>query len=145
MWDLKLNNSCNHRIINEPLDIKGSYPSYYAILKRPVYGNNLQIKLVDEDNLFEVNPVLLFCTLGNDKKTLVLNTSEIQVDIRDGVYPKHSYYATYVTDQAHCPKCIEGTNKTNDINKILPLGSKRRELAKKVYAAIFGGMLVVWR
>ena len=115
MWDIKLNNSCNHRIINELLDIKGSYPSYYAILKRPVYGNNLQIKLVDEDNLFEVDPVLLSCTLGADKKTLVLNTTEIQVDVRDGVYPKHSYYATYATDQAHCPKCIEGTNKTNDI------------------------------
>ena len=25
-----------------------------------------------------------------------------------------------------------------DINKILPLGSKRRELAKKVYSTIFG-------
>lgn len=115
MWDLRLNNNCNHRIINEPLEIKGSYPSYYATLKRPVYGNNLKIKLVDEDNLFSVNPTLITYTLGNDKQTLILNTSTVQVDVRDDVYPKHSYYATYSTDQAHCPKCIYGTNTTNDI------------------------------
>ena len=115
MWDLKLNNNCNHRIINEPLEIKGSYPSYYAVLKRPVYGNNLEIKIVDEDNLFTINPTLLTYILGNDKKTLVLNTSTVQVDVRDDIYPKHSYYATYYTNQEHCPKCIYGTNKTNDI------------------------------
>lgn len=115
MWDLKLNNACNHRIINEPLKIEGSYPSYYATLKRPVYGNNLEIKIVDEDNLFSLNPTLITYTLGNDKKTLVLNTDTIQVDVRSDVYPKHSYYATYTTNHENCPKCIYGTNKTNDI------------------------------
>lgn len=115
MWDLKLNNACNHRIINEPLKIEGSYPSYYATLKRPVYGNNLEIKIVDEDNLFSLNPTLITYTLGNDKKTLVLNTDTIQVDARSDVYPKHSYYATYTTNHENCPKCIYGTNKTNDI------------------------------
>lgn len=116
MWDLKLNNNCNHRIINEPLEIKGSYPTYYAILKRPVYGNDLQVKILDEDNLFNVNPVILDYELGNDHKTVVLNTgANIQVDVRDNIYPKHSYYATYNTDLSHCPKCIFGTNKTNDI------------------------------
>ena len=67
MWDLKLNNACNHRIINEPLKIEGSYPSYYATLKRPVYGNNLEIKIVDEDNLFSINPLKLktiFCSFN---------------------------------------------------------------------------------
>lgn len=115
MWDCKFNNSCNHRIINEPLEIKGSYPSYYATLKRPVYGNNLDIKIVDEDNLFAINPTLITYTLGNDKRTLILNTSIVQVDVRDGIYPKHSYYATYTTNHENCPKCIYGTNKTNDI------------------------------
>ena len=200
MWDLKLNNVCNHRIINEPLEIKGSYPAYYAILKRPVYGNNLEVKIVDEDNLFpvsqnipgeytfiysnvintytfikdyELNNIVVKATvngkiiilqsnvdylisfnsniyaitflsnslnrpdngsqvilqytyynikqnfitytLGNDKQTLVLNTSTVQVDVREDVYPKHSYYATYYTNQINCPKCIYGTNKTNDI------------------------------
>ena len=115
MWDLKLNNACNHRIINEPLEIKGSYPSYYATLKRPVYGNNLQVKILNEDNLFSDDPTLLNYELGNDKKTIRLNTNTIQVDVRDDVYPKHSYYATYSTDHIHCPKCIYDTNKTNDI------------------------------
>lgn len=116
MWDLKLNNNCNHRIINEPLEIQGSYPTYYAILKRPVYGNDLQVKILDEDNVFCANPVILDYELGNDHKTVVLNTgANIQVDVRDNIYPKHSYYATYNTDQTHCPKCIYGTNKTNDI------------------------------
>lgn len=119
MWDLKLNNFCNHRIINEPLEIKGSYPSYYAILKRPVYGDNLKVKILDEDNLFLVNPKTLKYNLGNDRKTLQLNTSmddgDIIVDVREDVYPKHSYYATYYTNQEHCPKCIYGTNRTNDI------------------------------
>ena len=119
MWDLKLNNNCNHRIINELLDIKGSYPSYYATLKRPVYGNNLQIKIVDEDNLFVTNPKLINYELGTDRKTIILNVSseseDIQVDVRKEIYPKHSYYATYSTDHLHCPKCIYDTNKTNDI------------------------------
>ena len=119
MWDLKLNNTCNHRIINEPLEIKGSYPSYYAILKRPVYGNNLQVQILDEDNLFLVNPKTLKYNLATDRKTLQLNTSmdidDIIVDVRENIYPKHSYYATYYTNQENCPKCIYGTNRTNDI------------------------------
>lgn len=116
MWDLKLNNNCNHRIINEPLEIQGSYPLYYATLKRPVYGNNLDVKILDEDNLFSANPLILDYELGNDRKTIRLNTgNDTQVDVRDDIYPKHNYYATYSTDQAHCPKCIYGTNTTNDI------------------------------
>lgn len=129
MWDLKLNNTCNHRIINELLEIKGSYPSYYATLKRPVYGNNLKVQILDEDNLFVAttldrsvedinytNPQYLDYELGTDRKTIRLNTGDVnQVDVRDEVYPKHSYYATYYTDQVNCPKCIEGTNRTNDV------------------------------
>ena len=115
MWDLKLNNVCNHRIINEPLEIKGSYPAYYAILKRPVYGNDLKIKIVDEDNLFSINPTYLSYELGTDHKTIRLNINDNYVDIREDIYPKHSYYATYYTNQINCPKCIYGTNKTNDI------------------------------
>lgn len=115
MWDIRLNNACNHRIINEPLEIKGSYSTYYATLKRPVYGNNLIVKIVDEDNLFSSNPNLIDYELGSDRKTLRLNQNKIQVDVREDIYPKHTYYATYTTDLAHCPKCIYGTNRTNDI------------------------------
>lgn len=115
MWDLKLNNACNHRIINEPLRIQGSYPAYYATLIRPVYGNNLEVKIVDEDNLFSDKPTLLNYELGSDRKTIKLNTDAVQVDVREDIYPEHTYYATYYTDQLHCPKCIEGTNRTNDI------------------------------
>lgn len=119
MWDLRLNNNCNHRIINELLEIKGSYPNYYAILKRPVYGDNLHIKIVDEDNLFATNPSYINYELGNDHKTIRFNIDEsdekIQVDVREDVYPKHYYYATYFTNHENCPKCIYGTNKTNDI------------------------------
>lgn len=116
MWDLKLNNTCNHRIINEPLVIKGSYPNYYAVLKRPVYGNDLKVKILDEDNLFETNPSYINYILSSDKTTLRFNIdSNIQVDVREGTYPKNSYYATYMTDHEHCPKCIYGTNKTNDV------------------------------
>ena len=115
MWDIRLNNTCNHRIINEPLKIEGSYPRYYVVLKRPVFGNNLEVKIVDEDNLFLDNPTTLDYEIGNTNKIILLNISDIQVDIRPDVYPAHSYYATYCTDQVHCPKCIYGTNKTNDI------------------------------
>ena len=119
MWDFKLNNTCNHRIINELLDIKGSYPNYYATLKRPVYGNNLEIKIVDEDNLFAEKPHLINYILGQDRKTLIFNqnteSEDIQVDNRDDIYPKHTYYATYYTNNENCPKCIFGTNRTNDI------------------------------
>lgn len=118
MWDLRLNNSCNHRIINEKLDIKGEYPNYYAILKRPVYGNNLKVKILDNNNLYSLKPKFIDYVLGEDRKTLVFNinieSEDYQVDVRKEVYPANTYYATYTTDNYHCPKCISGTNKTND-------------------------------
>jgi len=115
MWDIRLNNFCNHKIINELLEIKGSYPNYYAILKRPVYGNNLKIQIVNEDNIFLTNPTYLKYNLSSDKKTIQLNVDTIEIDVREEIYPKHYYYATYFTNQENCPKCIYGTNKTNDI------------------------------
>lgn len=113
MWDLKLNNTCNHRIINEKLDIKYSDPNYYAILKRPVYGDNLQVKIVNEDDLFSENPTFLEYELGENRKTLIFKNKD-QIDIREGIYPINNYYATYYTNQQNCPKCIYGTNRTND-------------------------------
>ena len=201
MWDLKLNNSCNHRIINELLDVKSSDSVCYATLKRPVYGNDLIVKIVDEDNLFPANktiqetytfkyistqptyniyinhsniivsslyanvnglnikltenidftiknsesylytitflqtrtgtpdnnsnitlnysftgiqkPNYISYELGSDRKTLKLNIDV--ADISENIYPKHSYYATYYTNHENCPKCIYGTNKTNDV------------------------------
>jgi len=125
MWDLKLNNSCNHRIINEELDIKGVYPNYYAVLKRPVYGNNLQVNILSNDYLFfakqqeienSENIQYINYQLQSDRKTLIFNLDgNIQIDIREGVYPLHTYYATYYTRQEDCPKCIYGTNRTNDV------------------------------
>ena len=116
MWDFKLNNTCNHRIINEELDIKGEYPNYYAILKRPVKGNNFYLKIVDQNNLFLENPTLITYELGNNYKTIRFNTNDnIEVDVREDVYPKNTYYATYYTDKQNCPKCIFDTNRTNDI------------------------------
>lgn len=115
MWDLKLNNSCNHRIINEKLDIKGEYPNYYAVLKRPVYGDNFKVKVLDNDNLYSLEPTYINYILGDDKKTLVFNTNSIQVDVRTNIYPKNTYYATYSTDKLSCPKCIFNSTKTNDI------------------------------
>lgn len=113
-WDFKLNNSCNHRIINEPLKIQGSYPNYYATLKRQAIGNNFEIKVLNQDNLFEANPSYIYCELGNDYKTLRFNTQSIEVDVRDEVYPKNSYYATYYTNKDSCPKCINHSGRTND-------------------------------
>ena len=115
MWDLKLNNNCNHRIINEKLDIKGEYPNYYATLKRPVLGNNFNLSIVNQENLFSTNPTTIDYLLGDDFKTIRFNLNNINVDIRPDVYPVNSYYATYTTSQENCPKCIYGTNKTNDI------------------------------
>lgn len=115
MWDLKLNNNCNHRIINELLDIKGSYPNYYAILKRPVYGDNLKVTILDQNNLFIVNPTKISYNLSSDRKTLIFNISNIDVDVREEVYPINTYYATYITNHENCPKCIYGSNTTNDI------------------------------
>lgn len=114
MWDFKLNNNCNHRIINEELDIKGEYPNYYAILKRPAIGNNLELKIVDQNNLFIENKKYINYKLGNDYKTIRFNIDNIEVDVREEIYPKNTYYATYYTNHNNCPKCIFNTNKTND-------------------------------
>lgn len=114
MWDLKLNNSCNHRIINEKLDITIENSNYIAKLKRPANGNNFNIKIVDQNNLFSTNPKKIKFLLGNDYRTLRFNFKEIDVDIRKDLYPQNSYYATYTTTKEFCPKCIFGTSKTND-------------------------------
>ena len=54
-------------------------------------------------------------TFYYDDKTIKLNVGDIpQVDVREDIYPKNPYYVTYYTNQANCPKCILGTNKTND-------------------------------
>jgi len=114
MWDFKLNNNCNHRVINEKLDIKGTYPNYYAMLKRPAIGNNLDLKIVDQNNLFIENKKYIKYELGNNYKTIRFNINDIEVDVRENLYPKNTYYATYYTDSKHCPKCIFNSNKTND-------------------------------
>lgn len=116
MFDLKLNNKCNHRIINEKLTIKGTYPNYYAILKSPAIGNNHNIKIVDQNNLFEQKPKLINYQLNNDNyKYIYFNINDIDVDVRPEIYPKNSYYATYYTNSAHCNKCIMHSNYSNDI------------------------------
>ena len=115
MWDFKLNNFCNHRIINEKLDIQGVYPNYYAKLKRPVSGNNFNLKIVDQNNIYSTNPKLIKYVLSDDLQHIRFNINDLDVDIRKEVYPKNTYYATYVTDNQHCPKCIYNTKKTNDI------------------------------
>lgn len=118
MFDLKLTNQCNHRIINEKLTIKGEYPNYYAILKSPAVGNNHQIKIVNQNNLFKQHPDLINYQLNNENyKYIYFNLDEniIDVDVRKEVYPKNSYYATYYTNMQHCNKCIMHSNLSNDI------------------------------
>lgn len=117
MFDLKLTNQCNHRIINEKLKIKGDYPNYYAILKSPAIGNNHQIKVVDQNNLFKTKPVLINYQLNNENyKYIYFNLNDVDVDIRTGIYPKNTYYATYYTNSQYCNKCIKHSNYSNDIN-----------------------------
>lgn len=116
MFDLKLTNQCNHRIINEKLVIKGDYPNYYCILKSPAIGNNHKIKIVDQNNLFKQKPTLINYQLNENNKYIYFNINDIDVDVRTEVYPKNSYYATYYTNAEHCNKCIMHSNYSNDIN-----------------------------
>ena len=117
MFDLKLNNKCNHRIINEKLTIKGDYPNYYCILKSPAIGNNHKIKIVNQNNLFKNKPELINYQLNNENyKYVYFNlNNNIDVDIRSEIYPINSYYATYYTTADYCNKCIMHSNYSNDI------------------------------
>ena len=76
MWDFKLNNFCNHRIINEKLDIQGVYPNYYAKLKRPVSGNNFNLKIVDQNNIYSTNPKLIKYVLSDDLQHIRFNIND---------------------------------------------------------------------
>ena len=117
VFDLKLNNICNHRIINEKLTIQGYYPNYYAILKSPAISNNHQIKIVDQNNLFKAKPTLINYQLNNENfKYIYFNLDNIDVDVRKEIYPQNTYYATYYTNAQHCNKCIMHSNYSNDIN-----------------------------
>ena len=99
MWDLKLNNTCNHRIINEKLDIKYSDPNYYAILKRPVYGDNLQVKIVHEDDLFPISKIinssLKFAYNGQDY--ILYSENDIIIDSVSSTSPAYERYFYGIT------------------------------------------------
>ncbi len=117
MEDFKFTNICNHRVINEELKIKGSYPGYYAILKSPVKGNNFKVFIRNQNNLFDINQKTIKYLLEEDKRTIYFNIGgTIEVDVRDNVYPKNTYYATYYTDAEHCPRCINMLGYANDID-----------------------------
>ena len=136
MWDLKLTNNCNHKIINEPLSYITRGNQTYAYLKRPAIGNNHFLVVVNQDYLYSVHtfnglptddfhPV--YCELSNqDYRTISFNTankSSTQLknysifDNNPDKYPANIYYATYYTDSEHCPKCISRESSlSNDIS-----------------------------
>lgn len=131
MFDLKINNKCNHRIINELLLIQGVFPNFYAILKQPATGNNGKVIILDQDNIFknkyiyENNEIKynndykeIPFVLGDNKQTIIF--TNITKNIKE-VYPTQYYYATYWTSQNTCPRCKEQDGKINDIS-LNPIG-----------------------
>ena len=134
MFDLKLENKCNHRIINEPLKIKGEFPNYYAILNYPASGNNGKVIILNQENLFknkyiynsEEDKTLKInkdfkevpFILGDNNQTIIFTNIEKDLDY---VYPKQYFYATYWTSQNTCPRCKEQNGKINDIS-LNPIG-----------------------
>lgn len=116
--DLKLENSCNHRIINELLKIKGSFPDYYAILNYPATGNNNKIIIKDQNNLFKDDYEVVPFILGDNNRTVRL--VNITKDL-DKVYPKQYFYATYYTSQSTCPRCLDQNGKIFDVS-LNPVG-----------------------
>ncbi|MCM1260582.1 MAG: hypothetical protein NC222_06465 [Staphylococcus sp.] len=116
--DLRLENSCNHRIINELLKIKGSFPNYYAILNYPATGNNHKIIIKDQNNLFKDNFEEVPFTLGENNRTIVF--TNIDKDLEQ-VYPKQYFYATYYTSQSTCPRCLGQNGKIFDVS-LNPIG-----------------------
>lgn len=118
MFDLKLNNNCNHRIINELLKIKGSFPNYYAQLMSPAIGNNKKIIIKDQENLFKNDYKEQDFLLGEDNKTILLLNIDKPLE---ETYPKKNFYITYYTNQSNCPRCKEQNGKINDIS-LNPIG-----------------------
>lgn len=134
MFDLKLENKCNHRIINEPLKIKGEFPNYYAILNYPASGNNGKVIVLNQENLFKNKYIYnseedkslkinkdfeeVPFVLGDNNQTIIFTNIEKDLDY---VYPKQYFYATYWTSQNTCPRCKEQNGKINDIS-LNPIG-----------------------
>lgn len=113
MFDFKLNNNCNHRIINELLEIKGSFPNYYAQLKHKAVGNNRKIIIRDQNNIFKIDYQTIPFELGYDNVTV--RFTNIGKSIEE-TYPKPYFYATYWTNKSDCPRCIEQNGLINDMS-----------------------------
>lgn len=116
MWDLYFTSYCNHKIINERLNLKGDYGSYYADLKNPIFGNSLDVLIVKEENMFDIGNVTLpFIIADNMENKRILLFNNVY-DIRPEIYPKNNYYITYTTNKLNCPKCIFTNGLINDIH-----------------------------
>ena len=113
MFDLKLKNKCNHRIINEPLKIKNKDGVYYAVLDYPATGNNSTIILLEQSELFKTSDKRKQApfTLGNNKQTLILNFE----NSIENLYPQPKLYATYWTATNTCPRCLGQNGLVNDV------------------------------
>ena len=125
MFDLRLTNGCDHKIVNEPLSYITRGGRTYAYLKRPAIGGGHFLLVTNQDYVYAEHPAdghptddfhPTYCELSNlDYRTISFDTANKGAerlrnydifDNRPGLYPANIYYATYYTDSAHCPRCI---------------------------------------
>lgn len=119
MFDLKLKNKCNHRIINEPLKIQQKGALYYVVLNYPATGNNGKVLLMRQEELFKPEALREYTPFhfGENKQTLVLTWLDNIADL----YPQPKLYATYWTSAGTCPRCL-GQDKTVNDMILNPIG-----------------------
>lgn len=113
MFDLKLKNKCNHRIINEPLTIKEKEGIYYVVLRYPANGNGGKIILLEQSELVKTadQRVETPFIMGENSKTLILPS----ITNIENIYPHPKLYATYWTSAGTCPRCYGQDGLVNDI------------------------------
>ena len=124
--DLKLTSFCDHKIIDERLELDGTTPNYTSLLKYLTNGDRSKIEIRDyseTEGMTNYHPLIdgiTDFTLGIDKQTITFNNyiGSGGINFLDGntnVYPTKVYLANYVTDPSACPKCL-GTMKISDIS-----------------------------
>lgn len=127
MYDVTLGCDCDHKILDEILELDGISPNYFSQLKFQCNLNkeNMIIREYNAtENKLDFDPAIDGITdfiVSSDRRTIQFNTMfyDPGVNFVDGtttLIPLRQYLASYIVDsEVHCPKCL-GTKKQNDIN-----------------------------
>lgn len=106
--NLRLYNTCDHKIFDRELPITGTYPNYVGLLEVPCDGikENMLIRSVDNPDTRITD-----FTIASDRLQILFSND---LSIVEGQVPAKRYLVDYQTKIQECPRC-QGESLIGDI------------------------------